>query len=203
MPNPASNPATTAPQPAVLARMFNGLTEGVAIVEGAFGKNGWVIAHSNPALSKLSGYAPAGLQKMTHGKLHKDRSDLAAMRRWAKQGADAASLAQRGLSQAQRRYDAVRRLDAQRIGRRRGQPHAGHDHLPGHDSQSAVAGSPGAFSATGGGRPTGRWCRPRFQQPPLGHQRLHGDFASPLGRRIERPQRDPRDPPGGPARSRL
>ena len=90
MPNPASNPATTAPQPAVLARMFNGLTEGVAIVEGAFGKNGWVIAHSNPALSKLSGYAPAELQKMTHGKLHKDRSDLAAMRRWAKQGADAA-----------------------------------------------------------------------------------------------------------------
>ncbi|MEJ6602093.1 MAG: hypothetical protein ACKVI3_13505 [Verrucomicrobiia bacterium] len=96
MPNPASNPATTAPQPAVLARMFNGLTEGVAIVEGAFGKNGWVIAHSNPALSKLSGYAPAELQKMTHGKLHKDRSDLDAMRRWAIQGADAAPLAQEG-----------------------------------------------------------------------------------------------------------
>ena len=96
MPNPASNPVTTAPQPAVLARMLNGLTEGVAIVEGAFGKNGWVIAHSNPALSKLSGYAPAELQKMTHGKLHKDRSDLDAMRRWAIQGADAAPLAQEG-----------------------------------------------------------------------------------------------------------
>lgn len=89
MPPSASKSTHPKPQAAVLARMFNGLTEGVAIVEGVFGRNGWEITHTNPPLSKLSGYSAAELRTLTHGKLHKARSDLTVMRRWAKQGATA------------------------------------------------------------------------------------------------------------------
>ena len=96
MPKSASSSRTPAPTLAVLSRMFKGLSEGVIISAGAFGRNGWPLTHTNPALAKMSGFSAAELAKLTLAKLHKDRGDLAIMRSWAKKDAIGKPLTREG-----------------------------------------------------------------------------------------------------------
>ncbi len=76
--------------------MFKGLSEGVIISAGAFGRNGWPLTHTNPALAEMSGFSAAELARITLTKLHKDRGDLAIMRSWAKKGAIGKPLTREG-----------------------------------------------------------------------------------------------------------
>ncbi|GAB5561208.1 MAG: hypothetical protein SynsKO_28550 [Synoicihabitans sp.] len=73
------------PKAPVLARMFKGLTEGVAITEIKFAKKGLEIIHANPALSEISGFSAAELVGTRHGELHQEKGDLVNMRRWLKE----------------------------------------------------------------------------------------------------------------------
>lgn len=95
----STSPETTSssiPQSGVLTRMFNGLTEGVAIMDGKFTARGWQISHANPALSRISGYAPDELIGLTNGQLHHDVSDLNAMQEWSQSLPEVDPLVQEG-----------------------------------------------------------------------------------------------------------
>ncbi|MBT5901908.1 MAG: PAS domain S-box protein [Opitutaceae bacterium] len=103
MPKSASTSKSSTPSSAVLSRMFKGLSEGVMITEGAFGRNGWQITHANPALAGMTGFSAAELTDLSLAKLHKDRGDLTIMRSWAKKGAATKPLTREGYLKRQDR----------------------------------------------------------------------------------------------------
>jgi len=78
----SSSPASKTPHGRVLARVFNGMTEGVAIASPEFGPRGWTIEHANPALLEISGYTAEEVIGQPHGILHSARKDLTPMRAW-------------------------------------------------------------------------------------------------------------------------
>ena len=94
----ASKPrsASTAPNATVLSRVFNGLSEGVAVTQKEFGPKGLVIEHINPALALISGRDATELIGQPHGILHHDRKDLTPMRRWLKELPEAQPFTQEG-----------------------------------------------------------------------------------------------------------
>ncbi len=80
--NEPSHSASPAPGADVLKRVFNGMTEGVALAAPDFGPQGWTIQHANPALLKMSAYSIDELLGQPHGMLHAEPKDLGPMRLW-------------------------------------------------------------------------------------------------------------------------
>ena len=72
------------PSAALLAGVFQNLTEGVFIAACSFERNGLVILHANPALCRITGYSAEELVGRPHGFMHNVRADLQALRRWFK-----------------------------------------------------------------------------------------------------------------------
>ncbi|MCF3651377.1 ATP-binding response regulator [Synoicihabitans lomoniglobus] len=70
------------PDAALLAGVFQSLSEGVLIAAPDFGPAGFRIEHVNDALCQISGYTATELIGQGHAKLHVERSDVKAQRHW-------------------------------------------------------------------------------------------------------------------------